>query len=272
MRPSFLEPGAWIPPTSLAIALLYDCAPKLRVVLLAGQRFRTGETIGDQRRFSRIHRTTHPDSFLAAVGSTSTEYPPNDGIARPPRSSHRSADATTRMLRGEAQTRFMNTRRAVTIFGIAAFGAATLLGGGIASADQRPSGNGTRDNPFTAPCSFTPTSDHDTCLVRFPTRTLKGLESEHIPAYKCPVDRPWLVNKNLAPFGTTLLRGVAVDGIGPIGVSITDGSRVDSDGSHAFVATATGFPYSSAQNWNTDERSYSVILHCTSNWEMAKRK
>lgn len=167
----------------------------------------------------------------------------------------------------------MNIRRTATVLGTVAFGTATLLSTGIAHADQ-VSGSGTKDDPYIAPCSSEPTDDPDgfSCLVNsFAARTLKALANEYVPVYQCPAERPWLVNENYAPVGTTLLKGVEVQGLGPIGVSITGGSREDRErNTYGYHATGAGFPFSSAQNWSLGEQSYKVILHCTSNWDKAK--
>jgi hypothetical protein len=92
-----------------------------------------------------------------------------------------------------------------------------------------------------------------------------------VPAYQCPTSHPYLYDQNYAPAGTSLPQGVGVVGLGPIGVSIT--GKVAKEGppeqdgwiyDHA-IGTRTGFPDSSATNWEFDTNYYQVQLHCTSN-------
>lgn len=142
----------------------------------------------------------------------------------------------------------------------------------LGTADQQPvTGDGSNDNPFTAPCDDYTVTD---CTVSsFPARTLNGwLSNEFVPAYECPKTgtigptgsqpHPYLLAQNFAPVGTTLPRGVEVQGLGPVGVSIT---AVDYNSAGALAnQTETGFPNSSATNWAGGSQSYRVILHCTS--------
>lgn len=126
-------------------------------------------------------------------------------------------------------------------------------------------GNGTNENPYTAPCDqLSGTS----CAISFPARTLSGFwANEYVPAYKCPANYPSLDRTKYAPLGTSLPEGVAVKGLGPIAVSITGistGPSTLSPGASIITGTRTGFPVSSATNWTTGSASYQVILHCTS--------
>lgn len=118
-------------------------------------------------------------------------------------------------------------------------------------------GDGTNDNPYLEYCpSYTDTL----CTVTFPARTLSGLwANEYVPAYKCPSPQPYLTNYDFAPHGTTIPKGVQIQGLGPIGVSIL--TTLEKDG--LAQGTATGFPHSSATNWTIGDASYTVILHCT---------
>jgi RTX calcium-binding nonapeptide repeat (4 copies) len=146
------------------------------------------------------------------------------------------------------------------------------------AAEQPPvSGAGTYDSPYTAECID---PQNVTCTVAsHASRSLTGLwANEYVPAYQCPASHPYLEDQNYAPAGTALPQGVAVAGLGPIGVSIT-GTKTregppEQDGyiyEHT-IATSTGFPNSSATNWETDTNSYQVYLHCTSNRFLADRR
>ena len=59
------------------------------------------------------------------------------------------------------------------------------------------------------------------------------------------ITRVWLKD---APFGTELPFGVEVQGLGPIGVSISAESGATGDPNSA-GGTLTGYPHSSATNW-----------------------
>jgi hypothetical protein len=132
-------------------------------------------------------------------------------------------------------------------------------------------GDGTNEHPFIAPCDNP--SQVDCKVSSFPARELAKLwSSEHVPAYKCPDSHPSLLTQNYAPAGTTLLHGVEVQGLGPIGVSISGALRA---GIYSLghippqlflndVGTQTGDTASSATNWTLGPASYKVILHCTS--------
>jgi hypothetical protein len=126
------------------------------------------------------------------------------------------------------------------------------------SAQQSPiTGDGSSDNPFTAPCDD---ATQDPCVGSgHRARSLDGLwDGENVPAYKCPPSHPYLIDQDYAPFGTALPAGVEVVGLGPIGVSI---SGVKTSGGWA-IGTLTGFPNSSATSWSFGTNSYRVQLHC----------
>lgn len=137
------------------------------------------------------------------------------------------------------------------------------------------SGDGSNSNPYIAPCDSqpqVPVGSAASCTVTFPERTLSGLwANEFVPAYRCPTSGlfygnfPYLVNQGFAPAGTTLPKGVEVQGLGPVGVSIiqhsTNNDLYYSTGH--FYATGTVTDVSSATNWNLGSSSYRVILHCT---------
>jgi hypothetical protein len=130
------------------------------------------------------------------------------------------------------------------------------------------SGDGSNDNPFTAPCDDPSQVD---CVVNsFKGRSLAGLwANEYVPAYKCPSDHPRLIRKVYTPFGTQTPNGVEVAGLGPIGVSIAGASfflGTTTGGSTVKVATGTltGGVNSSATSWSAWSNTYRVILHCTS--------
>jgi hypothetical protein len=129
-----------------------------------------------------------------------------------------------------------------------------------AHAAQAVNGDGSTGNPFTAPCDDP--ADIDCRVDAFAGRSLTGLwTNEYVPAYECPQDHAWLLNQSYHPWGTRLVPGVEVVGLGPVGVSIS-GASFDRDGFS--VGTLTGFPNSSATNWTLGTNSYKVILHCTS--------
>jgi RTX calcium-binding nonapeptide repeat (4 copies) len=148
-----------------------------------------------------------------------------------------------------------------------------------AHAAQQPpvSGAGTYDSPYTAECID---QQNVNCTVTsHASRSLTGLwANEYVPAYQCPTSHPYLYDQNYAPAGTALPQGVAVAGLGPIGVSIT-GTKTregppEQDGyiyEHT-IATSTGLPDSSAITWETDTNSYQVYLHCTSDRFQADRR
>jgi RTX calcium-binding nonapeptide repeat (4 copies) len=126
-------------------------------------------------------------------------------------------------------------------------------------------GDGSNDHPFTAPVDD-PTAV-DSAVSSFASRSLSGwLSNEYVPAYKCPdlagsPPHPLLLDQGYAPFGTDLPEGVEVQGLGPIGVSIT-GINVSPD-DRLSIGTLTGFSNSSATNWKGGTQSYQVVLHCT---------
>lgn len=125
-------------------------------------------------------------------------------------------------------------------------------------------GDGSNNNPYTAPCADPGSAD---CTVTaFAGRTLRGASSESVPAYRCPADHPYLRRENFAPWGTLLAPGVEVSGLGPIGVSISGVSSRTEGSSPVQYATGTmtGFFAASATNWSFETESYKVILHCTS--------
>jgi Ca2+-binding RTX toxin-like protein len=137
-----------------------------------------------------------------------------------------------------------------------------------AHAAQTVSGDGSSANPYVAEC----TSPQDVVCTTplFAPRSLTGLwANEYVPAYQCPPSHPYLYDHNYAPAGTTLLQGVGVLGLGPIGMSITGLKTKDvTTGlgvtSIYLIGTDTGYPNSSATNWETGTNSYQVQLHCTS--------
>jgi hypothetical protein len=126
-------------------------------------------------------------------------------------------------------------------------------------------GAGTNDNPYTAPCDV---PDVDCTVSTFAGNVLSHyMSNDYVPAYQCPLDHAYLLNKNYAPFGTSLPEGVEVTNLGNVGVSITGAqSRYASDGKPYPVGTLTGFPSSSATNWAipSSTQAYQIVLHCTS--------
>jgi len=133
-------------------------------------------------------------------------------------------------------------------------------------------GDGSNDNPYVAPCDDS--SKLDCVVSAFPSRTLDRFgANEYVPAYRCPSDHPYLLFDGFAPYGSTWGPGVQVGedwGDYPIGVSITHDSAVadpgypPSSGDVLATGTLTGFPNSSATNWNGKSHWYQVKLYCTS--------
>jgi hypothetical protein len=128
-------------------------------------------------------------------------------------------------------------------------------------------GDGSNDHPFVAPCDD-PTQD-DCTVSAFPARTLTtAWQNEHVPAYECPEDHPYLFYKGYAPFGTEIPSGVEIveaSWAWAIGISIS-GTLTREDKTFVFFSgTATGDAASSATNSLFDgTNSYRVVLHCTS--------
>jgi hypothetical protein len=59
-------------------------------------------------------------------------------------------------------------------------------------------GDGRNDHPFTAPCDDP--QDVDCTISAFAQRTLSGSwANEYVPAYECPADHPYLLNKLYEP-------------------------------------------------------------------------
>ena len=133
----------------------------------------------------------------------------------------------------------------------------------IAHASAAVIGDGSNGFPFSADCDDPAQVD---CKVSsFAPRTLNDLwANEYVPAYRCPAGHPYLLNQNFAPAGTDLVKGVEVEGLGPIGVSITGSVAIETPQGLRTTNTTTGGVSSSATNWTLGSASYKVILHCTS--------
>lgn len=100
-------------------------------------------------------------------------------------------------------------------------------------------------------------------------RTLQGWQSEWVPAYQCPSDYPYLLNRSFATQGDALLNGVEIErsqNNSMIDVSITGFKQV-TDPETGIVyqgGIGDGALASSATNWAPlHPRSYRVKLHCT---------
>jgi hypothetical protein len=129
----------------------------------------------------------------------------------------------------------------------------------VRAAQQPVSGDGSNGNPYIAECDDP--SGVFCSVTSFASRSLSGLwANEYVPAYECPTSHPWLLNRGYAPGGTALPNGVEVQGLGPIGVSITGVSTTTDSYANG---TATGFPNSSATSWRLGTNSYQVVLHCS---------
>jgi hypothetical protein len=133
-----------------------------------------------------------------------------------------------------------------------------------ANAAQTVSGDGSNERPYTAPCDD---PDSGLCKVSaFASRTLNAFwANEYVPAYQCPQDHPYLLDETYSL--ATLPKGVEVEGLGPVGVSITGVNTtrqtVGGEDVDIGVGTKTGFPNSSATSWSLSPVSYRPILHCT---------
>ena len=135
-------------------------------------------------------------------------------------------------------------------------------GPGARVAQARYTGDGSATNPYTAPCDD---ETQDPCDINaFAARSLTGLwKNEFVPAYKCPSSHPYLYDQRYAPPGTSLIDGVSVSGLGPIGVSITGFTSIDLATVWRATGAQTGTFNSSATNWTTGTNSYQVTLVCT---------
>lgn len=131
-------------------------------------------------------------------------------------------------------------------------------------------GDGSNDRPFSAPCDG---GGVDCTISAFSQRTLSGAwANEYVPAYRCPSDHPYRLNKNYAPSFNTWGAGVEiardeVSGLGfPVNVLITGNSYFkERTAPNLFSGTLTGFPNSSVTNWLWGGTHwYRIILHCTS--------
>ena len=136
------------------------------------------------------------------------------------------------------------------------------------AAKRAVTGSGTNRDPYTAPVDDPNAAE--SAVNAFPARSLTGFwKDESVPAYRCPTAREepeglshrYLVNKNYAPFGTSLPKGVEIRGLGPIGVYIPYASfAATSSTTERATGTETG---GSATNWRSGTNAYRVVLHCT---------
>lgn len=137
------------------------------------------------------------------------------------------------------------------------------------------SGSGTNADPFTArlkadDCNNTVA---DACGVWFNGRDLTGFwKNEFVPAYRCPDNFPWLLNRDVRSSDLALPRGV--NGLSDnTGVAITGysgdvGKRIGPVAFRYATGTLTGFPYSSATSW-TYNGGYQIGLECTADLKKA---
>jgi hypothetical protein len=138
-----------------------------------------------------------------------------------------------------------------------------------AAAAAAVTGAGTTGDPFVAPCTNPSAVD---CIVNaFPKRVLSGLwANEYVPAYKCPSDHPYLLDRRLVPDGVIAPKGVEIDqggrgGTWAIGIVISGISSTRApNGTTVLTGTHSGFSNSTATNWSTGTATYRVSLHCTS--------
>ena len=150
-------------------------------------------------------------------------------------------------------------------------GAGALLAAAPSASAGVQSGAGTSIAPFTAPCD---TAAVD-CTVTFDARTLKGSQSEQVPAYLCPDSNPYLVNQDFNPWGVLVPSGVQVNGFPSVGINISKPMVIaekSSDGRTTYgyhAGTDTGEMASSVTNWDLGQRNYQIVLHCTSDTSKA---
>ncbi|HWE10892.1 MAG TPA: hypothetical protein VG325_16195 [Solirubrobacteraceae bacterium] len=133
----------------------------------------------------------------------------------------------------------------------------------VAHTTDAVSGDGSETNPYQQPC--TPALNDICYTPGFPARTLQKLWShEAVPSYYCAgrFGAGYLDDEDLAPAGTTLPKGVAVIGLGPIGMSITE-TLPASNADNGAAGTRSASPWSSATNWETHANSYVMQLYCT---------
>jgi hypothetical protein len=128
-------------------------------------------------------------------------------------------------------------------------------------------GDGSNANPFTAPCDDP--GGVDCTVSAFAARPLSGSwKNEYVPAYECPTDHPYLLNKVYSPPFTSWGFGVEIqedESVFPINVSISGQRLLDPPLANVFGGTYTGFPNSSATNWLWGgSHWYKAVLHCTS--------
>lgn len=152
--------------------------------------------------------------------------------------------------------------------------------GGVAAHTAAVTGDGSPENPYTAPCD-TP-SETDCTVGGFAYRKLRYIwDREAVPSYQCPADHRFLLNKDYAPVGTRLPLGVEVDGLGWVGVTLSDviskgpfptGTFNQANGRpivyDIYYGTARG---GQATDWGAGPNSYRVLLHCTSDLSHAAR-
>jgi hypothetical protein len=145
-----------------------------------------------------------------------------------------------------------------------------LAGSLEASKASAIQGDGSNDQPYSAPCGNPGLVD--CTITAFPSRHLTGLwANEYVPAYRCPSDHQCLLDKRYVPDGVLVPPGVEIDegvppdgSLWPIGIFIGNFSAVNTPNGVFTTGTRTGALNSSATNWSTGTAGYRVILHCTS--------
>jgi hypothetical protein len=122
-------------------------------------------------------------------------------------------------------------------------------------------GNGSIDNPFVRPCISVEGVE---CFVSFESRDLAGFwDNEYVPAYKCPANFPYLVNRKYGDMNVPLGVDVRTDNTD---LFITGTSTTKIGDREYYTGTKTGFSNSSATNWDWHNgvSSYTIRLNCTS--------
>lgn len=128
------------------------------------------------------------------------------------------------------------------------------------------SGDGSIGRPFTSDGCTASTREGD-CIVEFPARYLAPLQNEEMPAYRCPIDTPLLVNResnrrDRSPRGVDVVTSDGLDTYNPGGTSpVGDGNYYAAGTSRGGLWTAT--------NWGLHDGRYFVALFCTDNYHRA---
>ena len=136
-------------------------------------------------------------------------------------------------------------------------------------------GSGSNDDPYVGSCGE---RSDGACQIGFESRRLEGfLSNEYVPAYRCPDTEPWLLKKVLS--NSIVPPGVVNPPLhGEVGINITGVStkvgktKIVGPKTYSWdyaTGTKTGFPNSSATEWNFGYATYQILIWCTSSLEKA---